>query len=73
MEPAYLTTILPTLAAEPASIFYIVTGAVGLLFARRRTLSQRTTDSSVAMLFCRKHTHDKLSKLKLVQKPAQTS
>ncbi|HEY6412985.1 MAG TPA: hypothetical protein VIX42_04830 [Edaphobacter sp.] len=66
MHFAHLTTILPRLAAEPASIFYIVSGAVGLLFARRRTLSQRETHSSVAMLFCRKHTHDKLSKLKLI-------
>lgn len=63
MELAHLTTIL---AAEPASIFYMVTGAVGLLFAGRRTASQREADSSVAMLFCRKQTHDRLSKLKLV-------
>ena len=56
---------LAHLAAEPASILYIVTGAVGLLFARRRT-SQRAPDSSVAMLFCRSHTHDKLSKLNLL-------
>jgi hypothetical protein len=62
MELAHLTTI----AAEPASIVYMVSGAVGRLFARRRTLNQRATDSSVAMLFCRKQTHDKLSKLKLV-------
>ena len=66
MELTHLTTILPTIAAEPASIVYMVSGAVGLLFARRRTLSQRSTESSVAMLFCRKQTHDKLSKLKLV-------
>jgi hypothetical protein len=66
MELAHLTTVLPGLAAEPASIFYMVSGAIGLLFARRRTVDQRATDSSVAMLFCRKQTHDKLSKLKLV-------
>jgi hypothetical protein len=66
MELAHLTTILPAIAAEPASIIYMVSGAVGLLFARRRTLSQRSKDSSTAMLFCRKQTHDKLSKLKLV-------
>jgi hypothetical protein len=66
MEIAYLTTILPALTAEPASIVYIVTGAVTLLFARRRTAGQQAADSSVAMLFCRKQTHDKLSKLKLV-------
>jgi hypothetical protein len=66
MELANLTTILPGLAAEPASIIYMVSGAVGLLFARRRTLGQRSADSSVAMLFCRKQTHDKLSNLKLV-------
>jgi hypothetical protein len=66
MELAHLTIILPITAAEPASIIYIVSGALGLLFARRRTASQRPTDSSVAMLFCTKQTHDKLSKLKLI-------
>jgi hypothetical protein len=66
MELAHLTTILPSLSAEPASIIYIVSGAVGLLFARRRTLSQRSINSSVSMLFCRKQIHDKLNNLKLV-------
>ena len=61
MEIAHLATIL---AAEPASIFYMISGAVGLLFARRR--GQPPTGSSVAMLFCRKQTHDRLNKLKLV-------
>ena len=65
MELAHLTTILPGIAAEPASIIYMVSGAIGLLFARR-TVSQRATDSSTAMLFCRKQTHDKLNKLKLI-------
>jgi hypothetical protein len=66
MELAHLTSILPNLSAEPASIIYMVSGAVGLLFARRRTLGQRSTNSSVSMLFCRKQTHDKLNNLKLV-------
>ena len=61
MELAHLTVI----AAEPASIIYMLSGAIGLLFARRRPHSQRAADSSVAMLFCRKQTHDKLSKQKL--------
>jgi hypothetical protein len=52
--------------AEPASIIYMVSGAIGLLFARRRTLSHRATNSSVAMLFCRKQTHDKLNNLNLL-------
>jgi hypothetical protein len=63
MELANLTT---TLAAEPASIIYMVSGAIGLLFARRRTLVQRATNSSVPMLFCRKQAHETLSKLNLV-------
>ena len=66
MEIANLTAILPGLAAEPASIIYMVSGAVGLLFARRRTLDRRSTDSSVAMLFCRKDTHETLNKLELI-------
>ena len=65
MELAHLTTILPGIAAEPASIIYMVSGAIGLLFVRP-TVSQRATDSSTAMLFCRKQTHDKLNKLKLI-------
>ena len=64
MEIVNLTAILP--AAEPASIIYMVSGAVGLLFARRRALDRRSTESSVAMLFCRKDTHDTLSKLELL-------
>jgi hypothetical protein len=54
------------LAAEPASIIYMVSGAVGLLVARRRTLNRRATDSSVPMLFCKKQSHETLSKLKLI-------
>ena len=66
MELAHITTTLSGLAAEPASIIYMVSGALGLLFARRRTLGQRATDSSVPMLFCRKQSHEILSKLKLI-------
>ena len=61
-----LANLITTLSAEPASIIYMLSGAVGLLFARRRTLAQRPTDSSVSMLFCRKQTHETLSKLNLV-------
>lgn len=66
MELAHLTPILPSLAAEPASIIYIVSGAVGLIFARRRASGKPYVDSSVAMLFCRKATREKMSQLKLV-------
>ena len=55
---------LSSLAAEPASIVYILTGAVGLLFARLRP-SSRTPGSSVAMLFCRRSTREKLSQISL--------
>jgi hypothetical protein len=60
MELAHLTV----LTSEPASVFYIVTGAVGLLFTRLRN-SGRSADSSVAMLFCRKSTRDKLRQVSL--------
>ncbi len=67
MELAHLTTILPALAAEPASIFYMVTGAVGLhLRPPPYRQPARKPTPSVAMLFCRKQTHDRLSKLNLV-------
>jgi hypothetical protein len=52
------------LAAEPASIIYIVTGAIGLLFARLRASGQRA-ESSVPMLFCRSSTREKLSHISL--------
>ncbi len=53
------------IAAEPASVLYIVTGAVGLLFARRHTSGRPPAESSVAMLFCRKSTRAKLRQLSL--------
>jgi hypothetical protein len=59
-----LVHVAVSLAAEPASIFYMVTGAVGFLFARRRT-SSKPAESSVAMLFCRRATHERLSQISL--------
>ena len=50
-------------AAEPASIFYIVTGAVGLLFSRFRPSAKG--NSSISMLFCKKSTREKLSHINL--------
>ena len=52
------------LAAEPASIFYIVTGFIALLFARFRTSAQ-LSESSIIMLFCRRSTRKKLLQVKL--------
>jgi hypothetical protein len=46
-------------AAEPASVIYIVTGAVGLLFARLR-VSRQSKEPSDLMLFCKKSTREKL-------------
>jgi hypothetical protein len=60
MEIATLTN----LAAEPASIIYIVTGVVGLLFARLRVY-RKQGGSSVLMLFCKKSTREKLSQISL--------
>jgi hypothetical protein len=51
-------------AAEPASIFYIVTGAVGLLFSRFRPTSQKS-NSSVFMHFCKKSTREKFNQIAL--------
>jgi hypothetical protein len=55
---------LTHLAAEPASILYIVTGTVGLLFARLR-VSRQQGRPSIFMLFCKKSTRDKLNQLSL--------
>ncbi len=52
------------LAAEPASIFYILTGGIGLLFSRFRSSLHREK-SSVAMLFCRRSSREKLSQISL--------
>jgi hypothetical protein len=54
---------LSLLAAEPASIIYIVTGTVGLLLARLRP--NWVPDSSVVMLFCRRLTREKLARIRL--------
>ena len=61
-----LLRLTVNLAAEPASIIYIVTGAAGLLFARLRT-SSHPTDSSVAMLFCRRSTRERMGQIDLTQ------
>lgn len=61
MEHLRLTACL---AAEPASIIYIVTGTVGLILARLRR-GKRATRSSVAMLFCRKSTRETLGRISL--------
>lgn len=55
---------LSLLAAEPASIIYVVTGAVGLLLARLRP-NRGVPDSSVIMLFCRRLTREKLAQIRL--------
>jgi hypothetical protein len=55
---------LAHLTAEPATIIYLVTGAVGLLLTRLR-ISSRRVDSSVLMHFCRKSTREKLRQISL--------
>jgi len=52
------------LAAEPASIFYIATGAIGVIIAHFRSPGQRSI-SSVAMLFCRRSSHEKMRSISL--------
>jgi hypothetical protein len=50
------------LAAEPASIFYMITGVIGLLYARSRRASTRT---STAMFFCSKTGRENLENISL--------
>jgi hypothetical protein len=58
---------LLTLAAEPASILYILTGAVGFAYAGlRRKSSRPPAESSTPMLFCRRDSRDKLESLHLL-------
>jgi hypothetical protein len=55
------------LAAEPASIFYMVTGAIGLLYARSRRAATRT---STAMFFCSKAGRENLENISLTTSTA---
>lgn len=53
------------LAAEPATIIYLLTGAVGLLFARFRGVKRENVSSTI-MLFCRRSTREKLGSVSLL-------
>lgn len=61
-----MQALRPTLilAAEPASIIYMVTGAVGLLLARFRSSGQPA--SSIVMLFCRRSSREKIGQISLI-------
>jgi hypothetical protein len=62
-----LLSSLLTLAAEPASILYIVTGAVGFAYAGLRKAARRPpVKTSTPMLFCRRTSHDRLKSLNLL-------
>jgi hypothetical protein len=78
--PTHLTATLPTvvsaLAAEPASILYIFTGAIafaatGIRKARQATSADASSQSSqivqasTAMLFCQSNSRESLKELKL--------
>jgi hypothetical protein len=54
------------LAGEPASIFYMVTGAIGFAVAGLRRSSTAQGSSSVAMLFCRQRSRSMLKSLRLL-------
>jgi hypothetical protein len=54
------------LAAEPASIFYMVTGAIGFAFAGLRPSSTASGQSSIAMLFSRRKSRAMLKSLRLL-------
>jgi hypothetical protein len=60
------------LAAEPASILYIVTGVIGLACAgfgksdRVSGAAKAPETSSTAMLFCRKASHERLHQARLL-------
>ena len=65
-----LRSILPlALAAEPASILYIATGVVGIVYAglRRSNRAAKTPEAlSTAMLVCRKTSHEMLHRARLL-------
>jgi hypothetical protein len=65
-----LSSTLPlVLAAEPASILYIVTGVVGFAYAglRRSKRAAKTPEAvSTAMLLCRRSSHETLRQARLL-------
>jgi hypothetical protein len=63
MNIAPLSTLI---AAEPATVIYLVTGTAGLLLSRLRTSSRRP-GSSVLMHFCRESSREKLRQLSLIR------
>lgn len=58
--------LIANVAAEPASIIYIVTGAAGLLIARLRP-GRRPSGSSIAMLFCRRTSRERMARIDLLE------
>jgi hypothetical protein len=62
-----LQSILPiALTAEPASILYIVTGAVGFAYAGLRKSKSARKSASTLMLICDRDSQTKLNDLKLL-------
>ena len=62
-----IQSILPlALAAEPASILYIVTGAVGFVYAGLRKSKSSRKSTSTLMLICDHKSQIKLNDLKLL-------
>ena len=62
-----LLNLLVTLSAEPASIFYILTGAAGFAYAGIRRKSTNPPDeSSTPMLFCCRASRARLKSLRLL-------
>jgi hypothetical protein len=56
-----------TLASEPASILYILTGAAGFAYAKIRKSTRPSDAPSTPMLFCRRDSHARLKSLRLLQ------
>jgi hypothetical protein len=63
-----MSTLLSSIvtAAEPASILYIVTGAVGFVIAGIRKSRRTAKPSSTPMLFCSRDSRDTLKDLNLL-------
>jgi hypothetical protein len=62
-----LLNSLCTIAGEPASILYILTGAVGFVYAGIRRKSGSTPeDASTSMLFSRRESRALLKSLRLL-------
>jgi hypothetical protein len=61
-----MTHSILSLCAEPASIIYIITGAVGAAFAKRRSSKETSKNLSTFMGFCSRESREMIKSVDVV-------